>query len=106
MTTSANTNTGLSKKNITASNCSKRLTGKVDMTLIQKSTISPSETHDAISQKIKSILKLLFQQFNKMKNLNILQKINIYIKNMQLMGVYSISESTDRNLLWETDFSL
>lgn len=67
MTTSANTNTGLSKKNITASNCSKRLTGKVDMTLIQKSTISPSETHDAISQKIKSILKLLFQQFNKMK---------------------------------------
>lgn len=76
------------------------------MTLIQKSTISPSETHDAISQKIKSILKLLFQQFNKMKNLNILQKINIYTKNMQLMGVYSISESTDRSLLWETDFSL
>lgn len=58
------------------------------------------------AKKIKSILKLLFQQFNKMKNLNILQKINIYTKNMQLMGVYSISESTDRNLLWETDFSL
>lgn len=106
MTTSTNTNTGLSKKKVTASNRSKRLTGKVDMTLIQESTISPSETRDAISQKIKSILKLLFQQFNKMKNLNILQKINIYTKNMQLMGIYSTSESTDRNLFWQTDFSL